>query len=208
MVGLGKSNYLYTILLYKMSRFGKNYANSTAVSSSSSSADNASVLFAIVINPACKVPSTEVSSKIDIIESLRKRVKDLGEPNLMVKNTEDGINLYQTRETYGRGMSVEAISEVCEENDLTLRVTFKRPGEYSSATAFELSPKMLKQIVTEEVDDHGTKMLELRVKAEAHAENPVNGSLFVSIEPKKGGLHYFTNVDYKIMEKFDQLGYR
>ena len=191
-----------------MSRFGKNYASATQVSSSTSSSDSASVLFKVVLNPASSVASVSAQEKIDIIESLRKRVKDLGEPNLMVKNVQDGICLYQTRETYGKSMSVEGISEICEENDLTLRVTFKRPGQYSSSTAFELSPSMLKQIVQEEVDDHGTKMLELRVKAEAHAENPVNGSLFVSIEPKKGGLHYFTNVDYRIMESYDNLAHR
>lgn len=188
-----------------MSRFGKNYTNATAVDSNDT--DKSSVIFTFVPNPGSDSSHSQAMEKVSVIESLQKRVRDLSDPNSMTKTVQDSTCLYQTVETYGKAMSVEAIAEAMQENDLTLRVTFKRPGYHSSSSIFELNPKMLTQLVKEDVDSHGTKMLELRVKAEARAENPRNGSMFVSIEPKRG-LHYFTNVDYRIDGTYDKMAHR
>lgn len=186
-----------------MSRFGKNsgYFNTAAKE------EYSSVLFNFLPNPGSDATSAQATDKAEIITSLQKRVRDLNEPNKMTKTVQDGVCLYQTTEMYGKVMSVEGIVEAMRENDLTLRVTFRRPGFHSSSTLFELNPGMLDQLVSEEEDDHGTKMMELRVKAEASAENPRNGSMFISIEPKKG-LHYFTNVDYRIDNTYDQIAHR
>ena len=188
-----------------MSRFGKNYAAATAAPSENT--DNSSVLFSFVPTPGSDANHSQAVERVDIIDSLHKRVRDLSEPNSMTKTVQDCTCLYQTRETYGKAMSVEGITEAMNENDLTLRVTFKRPGYRSSSSVFELSPKMLEQLLKEDVDAHGTKMMELRVKAEALAENPRNGSMFISIEPKRG-LHYFTNVDYRIDSTYDNMAHR
>ena len=187
-----------------MSRFGSRYNSTTAMAETE---EKSSVLFTFVPRPGSDLSAAQAQEQANLISSLHKRVRDLNDPNHMTKTTEQGVSLYQTTETYGKAMSVEAISEVMNTNDLTLRVTFRRPGYHSSATAFELSPSMLEQLVQEEVDAHGTKMLELRIKAEARAENPRNGSMFVSVEPKRG-LHYFTNVDFKIDDTFDKLSHR
>lgn len=186
-----------------MSKFGSSYASATAAKKE----EQSSVLFTFVPRPGSDADVTQAQDRADVICSLHKRVRDLNDPNHMTKTVEEGICLYQTTETYGKGMSVEAITEAMKASDLTLRVTFRRPGYHSSATAFELSQEMLGQLVQEEVDAHGTKMLELRIRAEARAENPRNGSMFVSIEPKRG-LHYFTNVDFKIDDAYDKLAYR
>lgn len=188
-----------------MSRFGSRYSASTAAKEENE--ENSSVLFSFVPRPGSDVDASQAQERVEVINALQKRVRDLSDPNNMKKTVEDGICLYQTIETYGKAMSVESMNEVMESNDLTLRVTFRRPGYNSSSTAFELSPQMLSQLIQEEVDTHGTKMMELRVKAEAHVENPRNGSMFVSIEPKRG-LHYFTNVDFKIDDTYDRLAHR
>lgn len=188
-----------------MSRFGKNYAAATAVENKNN--EISSIVFAFVPNPGSDIDHAQAEEKADVIESLHKRVRDLSEPNNMTKTVQDCTCLYQTLETYGKAMSCEAITETMAENDLTLRVTFKRPGYHSSSSVFELNHKMLSQLIKEDVDAHGTKMLELRVKAEALAENPRNGSLFVSIEPKRN-LHYFTNVDYRIDSTYDRIAHR
>lgn len=188
-----------------MSRFGSRYSSNTALTGESE--EKSSVLFTFVPRPGSDLSPAKAQEQAELINSLHKRVRDLNDPNHMTKTSEEGICLYQTTETYGKAMSVESISEVMNSNDLTLRVTFRRPGYHSSSTAFELSPSMLEQLVQEDVDAHGTKMLELRIKAEARAENPRNGSMYVSIEPKRG-LHYFTNVDFKIDDTFDKLLYR
>ena len=189
-----------------MSNFGNRYKASTAVGASNEE-ERSSVIFNFVPRPGSSLDADQTRERAEVIESLQKRVRDLNDPNHMSKVVQDGVCLYQTNETYGKAMSVEAISQVMQENDLTLRVTFKRPGSYSSSTAFELNPQMLDLLVKEEIDSHGVKMMELRVKAEAKADNPINGAMFISIEPKRS-LHYFTNVDFKIDQEFDKLSYR
>ena len=121
-----------------MSRFGRNYAASTSVDSTP--LEHSSVIFTFVPNPGSDASHAKAVETADAIESLQKRVRDLSDPNKMTKTVQDCTCLYQTVETYGKAMSCEGIAEAMKENDLSLRVTFKRPGFHSSPSIFELNP--------------------------------------------------------------------
>ena len=183
-----------------MSRFGTSYSEST-----SADADSQHFIhIQFTPAPGSDENAAQAEARSSVIRALEKRVRDLVKPNEMRAVERDGTRLYQSLYQYGKAMSVEAISEEMKKNDLSLRVSFKRPGKDSSNTVMELSPSMLDSIVKEEVDDLGTKMLELRVRAEATASMPRNGAMFVSFEPRKN-LHYFANIDYKIEEHYDNM---
>ena len=182
-----------------MSRFGESYSAKTSVSS-----DTHFVHIQFTPAPGSVEDAAQAEARSSVIRALEKRVRDLVKPNEMRAVERDGTRLYQSLYQYGKAMSVEAISEEMKKNDLSLRVTFKRPGDNSSNTVMELSPMMLDNIVKEETDELGSKMMELRVRAEATASLPRNGAMFVSFEPRKN-LHYFANIDYKIEQHYDDM---
>ncbi len=187
-----------------MSNFGPSYKKATAVPE-----EQHYCIFQFVPSPGSDTSSEQASARAEVITALEKRAGDLSQPNYMHIASDTENNLYQTKETYGKPLSVETIIENMKASELTLRLRFQRPGVLSSHSVFELAPQMLEKLLQEEVDETGVKMIELRVRAEAKAGMPRNGAMFVSIEKKQGhDLHYFSNVDYKIAKGYDALFHR
>lgn len=192
------------LLVIIMSNFGPSYAKATAVPE-----EQHYCIFQFVPSPGSDASADQANARAEVITALEKRAGDLAQPNYMHKASDNETHLYQTKETYGRPMSVETIIENMKASELTLRLRFQRPGILSSHSVFELAPGMLEKLIDEEVDETGVKMIELRVRAEAQASMPRNGAMFVSVEKKKGhDLHYFSNVDYKIAQGYDALFHR
>jgi len=145
-----------------------------------------------------------VSVQASALRELRKTGKDVFELNETRKVQSTGTYLYQTTETYGTALSIERIVEFLDSADLTLRVNFNRPGIHSSTTCMELSSTTLKALMAASADANGSKIAELRVKAEKSANVPQHGSIFVAIS-KKGTQHYISHIDYKIMVSYDKM---
>ncbi len=187
-----------------MSNFGPSYAKATEAPE-----QQHYCIFQFVPSPGSDRDSEQASARAEVIAALEKRANDLTQPNYMHMASDNDNKLYQTKETYGRSISVESIIENMKASELTLRLRFQRPGTLSSHSVFELAPEMLEKFISEEVDETGAKMIELRVRAEATAAMPRNGAMFVSVEKRKNhDLHYFSNVDYKIAHGYDRLFHR
>jgi len=138
------------------------------------------------------------------LTQFRKEGKDVFEANDCRCVTNAGSRLYQSQETYGTGMSVEQMVQTMENEGLTMRVNFRRPGIHSSTTCMELNAEHLQRLMAETVDSKNHKTLELRVKAEAKVAVPRHGAMFITVE-KNGPVHTISHIDYKIMQSYDQM---
>lgn len=136
--------------------------------------------------------------------NFRKQAKDVFEANECRCVTNAGSNLYQTQETYGTGMSVEQMVQTMEEEGLTMRVNFRRPGIHSATTCMELSAEHLTKLMEETADSKNQKTLELRIKAESQVAVPKHGAMFVTVV-QDGAVHTMSHIDYKIMASYDQM---
>jgi hypothetical protein len=146
----------------------------------------------------------KVRQQAKALTDFRREGKDMFEPNDCRCVTNAGSRLYQSQETYGTGMSVEQMVQTMENESLTMRVNFRRPGIHSSTTCMELNAEHLNKLMMETADSKNHKTLELRVKAEAHVAVPKHGALFITVE-KNGPVHTVSHIDYKIMQSYDQM---
>ena len=145
-----------------------------------------------------------VMQQSEVLKKMREDGKDLFVTNETRCVTKAGTKLYQTNETYGSALSIEQMVDTMEQNQLTLRVNFKRHGMYSNHTCMELSSSTLSALMRDTPDDNGQKTVELRIKPEQHVDNPSHGAMFVSIV-QKGDKHFLSHVDYQIKSSYDEM---
>ena len=147
---------------------------------------------------------TSIEEQASNLKKLRQSGKDLFEMNETRKVQSGNTLLYQTTETYGTAISIEKIVEQMSAADLTLRVNFHRPGVHSNTTCMELSSDILNRLISSTADTNGHKIAELRVKAEQTATTPRHGAMYVAIT-NRGTQHYLSHIDYKIIDKYDEM---
>tara|TARA_B110000879_G_C11126030_1_gene493975 strand:+ start:193 stop:774 length:582 start_codon:yes stop_codon:yes gene_type:complete len=155
----------------------------------------------VAYNDSDSIPIERQSAALT---SIRGQAKDLFDMNETRKVQSGNTLLYQTTETYGTALSIEKIVEQMSSNDLTLRVNFHRPGTHSNITCMELSTLTLEKLINSSANQNGHKIAELRVKAETSTSTPRHGSMYVAISTR-GTQHYLSHIDYKIIDKYDEM---
>lgn len=194
------------IKFQRMSRLSTSYKQPFNEASEKTEERNNAILLQCVPRPRA---SDEYDSKLvlkqtKVLKEFRESGKDLFVPNETRCVTKAGNKLYQTNETYGSSLSIEDMVNTMNDNELTLRVNFKRHGLYSNHTCMELSSKTLSTLMKDSPDDKGQKTVELRIKPELSVENPAHGAMFVSIV-EKGDKHFLSHVDYQIRSAYDEM---
>ena len=126
-----------------MSRLSTSYKPKINEASEKTEERNNAILLQCVPRPRAtdEYDSKLVMKQTSVLKEFREAGKDLFVPNETRCVTKAGNKLYQTNETYGSSLSIENMVNTMNDNELTLRVNFKRHGLYPTTPAWNSPQK-------------------------------------------------------------------